>query len=182
MIALFTDHHSEEREPWQSETPAMMVRPLSKPPPSATARKSCGCQTSTPTLRRIKKSLAGSVDMRMLGREREKNSVSYLSHLCTPSTCQTHNMLARLPLQEPAPPLRSEGGARVRAYKRSQRECGTKMRIVDMDIKYRPSRAYGRLAWGNFPYFLLRSTARNPDTPLHRRKSGPIFGSPSSMY
>ena len=64
-------------------TPAMMVRPLSKPPPSATARKSCGCQTSTPTVRRIEKSLAVSGDMRMLGRERERNRVSYLSYFCT---------------------------------------------------------------------------------------------------
>ena len=45
--------------------------------------KSCGCQTSTPTLRRIEKSLAVSGDMRMLGREREDNGVSYFSHLCT---------------------------------------------------------------------------------------------------
>ena len=77
MRCWFTDHRSEEREPWQSETPAMMVRPLSKPPPSATARKSCGFQTSTPTLRRIEKSLAVPGDMRMLGREREENGASY---------------------------------------------------------------------------------------------------------
>ena len=57
-------------------------RPPSKPPPSATARKSCGCQTSTPTLCRIEKSLAVSRDMRMLGREREINGVINLSHLC----------------------------------------------------------------------------------------------------
>ena len=35
------------------------------------------------SLRRVKKSLATLNDMRMLGRERERNSVSYVSHLCT---------------------------------------------------------------------------------------------------
>ena len=50
-----SDHRSEEREPWQSETPAMTARPRAKPSPNATARESCGFQTCASSMRRSTK-------------------------------------------------------------------------------------------------------------------------------
>ena len=63
----------------------MMVRPLSKPPPSATVMKILWMpnQHADPAKRDQKNLLQSPNDMRMLGREREKNCVSYFSHLCT---------------------------------------------------------------------------------------------------